>query len=275
MAVSKTDYVQLPGLKMHYAQAGEGQNTLLFVHGYSASWRIWRGVMESVPDDFRALAVDVRGSGDSDKPDAGHTVRQMSEDIYQFARALDLKDFTMVGHSMGGVITIDFAIEHPELLKSMVMVNPAPPDGLELPAEAKQQLMGVFKSRSREGVAQMLRMMAFAPDAQVDQAIMDELVDDAIKASEALLDQAMADMEGLRLGDRLSGIDLPALLVHGDRDAAVPLAESVKTFERISGCSLQVFYGCGHSPQLEVQDDFARLLVSFARKPRRRVEVAQ
>ncbi len=275
MVSCKTEYLQLPELRMHYAQAGEGGNTVLFIHSYGASWRWWRGVMESLPDDFRALAVDVRGSGESDKPETGHTVKQMAEDVYQFACKLGLKDLTMVGHSMGGAITINFALEHPELLKSMVLVDPAPADGLELPAEAKAQMLATFKSRNPESIAQVAKMMAFAPDAQVQQAIMDELVDDALKASDAFLEQAMADMEKMKLGDRLSGIDLPALMVHGDRDAAVPLADSIKTSELISGCGLQVFYGCGHSPQIEVQEEFVNLLISFVRNPRRRLEEEQ
>lgn len=275
MASCKTNYIQLPGLKMHYASAGEGENTVLLVHGYSSSWRAWKGAMERLPGDFRAIAVDVRGSGDSDKPASGHTIKQMSEDIYQLAQALNLKKFTLAGHSMGGAITMNFAIDHPELLKSMVMVNPAPPDGLMLPAEAKEQFMAILKSKNREGIGQMLRMMAFAPDAQVDDAVMSELVDDAVKVSDAFLEQAMADMGNLKLGDSLSKIDLPALMIHGDRDAAVALSDAVNTFQRICGCSLQVFYGCGHFPQLEAQEDFTRLLISFARNPRRRQETPQ
>ncbi len=274
MPVGDTDLIQLPGLKMHYAHAGNGENTVLFVHGYSASWRIWRRVIERLPEDFRAIAIDVRGSGDSEKPDSGHTVKQMSDDIYRFTEAMNLSDFTLVGHSMGGAITINFALEHQDLLKSIIMVDPAPPDGLELPPEAREQVVAVMRSRSPEGVELVLRAMALAPDAQVEQTIVDELVEDAIKASDAFLDQAMADLENLRMGDRLAGIDVPALMIHGDRDGAVPLAESIKTFENISGCSLQVFYGCGHSPMIESIDEFTALLVSFVRNPRRRPEPA-
>jgi branched-chain amino acid transport system permease protein len=272
MVSLETDHVQLPGMKMHYARAGEGGNTVLFVHGYSGSWRIWQGVMEGLPEDFEAIAVDLRGSGDSEKTEAGYTIAQMSEDVFQFADTMGLRDFTMVGHSMGGSITINFALEHPELLKSIIMVDPAPADGLELPAGAKEQVLAVLKSRNPEGIAQVLRMMAVAPDAELDRAAEEVLVEDAIKAGEAFLDQAMASLEALQLGGRLSEIDLPALMVHGDRDASVPLEESVKTFQRIGGCSLQVFYGCGHCPQIECRDEFTRLLVSFVRNPRRRME---
>ena len=274
MASFKTDFAQLPGLKMHYARAGKGANNVLFVHGYSSTWQVWSRVMKNLPKDFGAIALDVRGSGDSDKPETGHTIEQMSEDVYQFTQALDLKDFTMVGHSMGGVITMKFALEHPELLKSIVMVNPAPADGLEMPAEEMQQSMSIFKSGDREVIAELWRTLGFASDAQMEQAIVDEMVEDVLKASEPFLDQAMADMGSLRIGDRLSEIDLPALMIHGDRDNGVPLTESIKSFELISGCSLQVFYGCGHYPQLEIQEDFTRLLISFVRNPRRRIEEA-
>jgi pimeloyl-ACP methyl ester carboxylesterase len=117
-------------------------------------------------------------------------------------------------------------------------------------------------------------MMALAPDAQVEQEVIDIMVSDSLKASDGFLEQAMADLEGLDLGSKLSRIDLPALMIHGDRDAAVPMADSIKTFERISGCSLHVFYGCGHSPQVECGEDFLNLLISFSRNPRKREDIA-
>jgi pimeloyl-ACP methyl ester carboxylesterase len=125
-------YVHTPGLDIHYQEAGEGPNVFLLVHGNFGSWRWWDGLLQALPPGFRAYAPDLRGCGDTAGGASPETfeIAQLAGDLRAFADALGLRAFHLVGHSLGGAVALQFALDEPRRVRTLTLVTPAPATGL-------------------------------------------------------------------------------------------------------------------------------------------------
>ncbi len=110
----ETGFVQAGATRLQCFASGYGPETVVFVHGYTASGRIWRLVQEALdPTRFRTIALSNRGAGDSDRSprEEDYTVEAFAADLFGAVHTLGLTDFTLVGHSMGGAtVTQCFSI---------------------------------------------------------------------------------------------------------------------------------------------------------------------
>ena len=255
--------IQAGDVRLHYEERGRGPNLLLLVHGYTACWRWLEPALERLdPARYHAYALDLRGAGQSDRPPSGYNVEQYAEDVFQFCRALNLRDLVYVGHSMGGLTGIQVALSHRELLRGLVLVDPAGADRQELSPEEQQvvdTVTGQFTT-SRD-VARMWYQLAFC--RPLDQPLAEALLDAGMSVSPGHAHDSLLSILSADLGGRLGEITTPTLLIGGDRDALVPLQSMLATHRRIPDCGLHVFHRVGHSPPLEVPDDFARVLTDF------------
>ncbi len=142
-------YAEVNGIRLHYASAGAGP-LILFAHGFPQFWYAWKAQLAEFGRDHRTAAPDLRGYNLSSKPDGveSYRVRHLVEDLRALAAQLGSDRFTLVGHDWGGVVAWAFAIQHPELLRRLVIVNVPHP--------------GVFARELRENPAQR-RASAYIP----------------------------------------------------------------------------------------------------------------
>ena len=127
-------FTQLSKVRLHWYESGDrasASERLVFVHGFQASGRIWQLMQELLPAPYYSIAVDNRGAGQSDAPpdEADYGCKPFADDLFALVTQLGLRDFTLVGHSMGGATAMQFAVDHPETLKAVVLMDPAGPDG--------------------------------------------------------------------------------------------------------------------------------------------------
>src|SRR5438105_3348544 len=126
-------FVQLETIRAHYEEAGAGRNVLVLVHGNFASSRWWRPVLDRVPAGWRAYAMDLRGCGETAPPTdaaAQYSIPNLASDLAAFVERLDLPAFHLVGHSLGGAVALEFALQRDERVRSLALVAPPPPGGL-------------------------------------------------------------------------------------------------------------------------------------------------
>ena len=98
----------------------------LFLHGYVDSWRSFAGVIEALPREYRAVALDLRGHGDSDKPECCYAMEDFAQDLLLFMDALELDKANLVGHSMGSFIAQSFAARCPGRVERLILISSAP-----------------------------------------------------------------------------------------------------------------------------------------------------
>ena len=257
----RTDFVQADVVKLQYFEQGAGPELLVLVHGYQSSGRIWRLVQEALdPTRFRSLALSNRGAGDSERTasEADYTVESFAQDLFATAQALGLRDFTLVGHSMGGATVTQFALEHPELVKALVLLNPAPLAGRTPAANWEQQMREQFaKGWAPESVA------ANAP--HVPEEFRRALQADVARNPLERMLGGRRSMASLRLRQRLQELPMPVCVIGGDQDTTVGVHNILAEYLALPANHrfLHMFHSIGHSPNVEVATRCAGVLDRF------------
>jgi branched-chain amino acid transport system permease protein len=246
-------------VELNYVEAGSGDEPLVFIHGYTGRLRDWEEALARLPAGFKGYALDLRGAGDSDRPGAGYNIPQFAEDIDLATRALGLDTFTLVGHSMGGGTAMQFAVTHPERLRKLVLVAPMPSGGIQ---QTDPELRGRMKALRRDKDLARRMAKAFMVRPRTDEQI-ERGIESNLKWQDDAYDGAYESMLSLRLSDRVAALEVPTLMVVGDRD--ILRAPNLEDAQRIPNCALHVFYRVGHMIQQDVADEFVALLVDFVR----------
>lgn len=261
-------YAQLSQVRLEYIVHGEGPERVVFLHGFQASARIWRAVQAALPADrYTSLAIHHRGAGGSEAPadEAAYSIPIFAADAFELTESLGWRDFTLVGHSLGGATAVRFAVDHPDLLKGLVLLDPADPDGREVPggeagvaaiiermiAGRREQLAG---GPSLEGIG--------AAGAAGEVARM--LIEDMRAAPEARLRGSMRSMLTIRTGEAVGRLPMPVLMAMGDADEVIPVPAMLRTWAKLpQGSGLHVWHGVGHSPNVDCPQEVAALIRRF------------
>jgi pimeloyl-ACP methyl ester carboxylesterase len=268
MAIAKLSKVQL-----EYFPHGRGPERIVFIHGFQASARIWQMVQAALPADrYSSIAINNRGAGGSDAPphEADFSVPHFAADAFELVTQFGWKDFTLVGHSLGGATAAQFAVDHPGLLKGLVLLDPADPDGRTLPPGAPsmeemldRMIAGRREQQARGGGGDGID----ASGAGANGELMQLLAEDMRNAPEQRLRGSMRSMFDIRLGERVKSLPMPVLVVGGDADALIPVANMLATWAKYPpGTGLHFWHGIGHSPNLDCPTELATLLEQFIEK---------
>jgi pimeloyl-ACP methyl ester carboxylesterase len=255
-------------VKINYIEQGAGDEVIIFVHGLSSSIGNWREVLERLPKEYHAYALDQRGHGQSGKP-GSYQLTELSEDIYAFARELGIGRFTYVGHSMGGTLGLRFALDHPDVLKASILVGHFPvhewmTTDMQAPILAMTGADDYPSAmKSIMGSPDMLRatvgQMFAAPPSE---KVMNELIDDAITTDPAAASDCYIWMLSSGLDPCLGDIRVPALIVAGVKDLT-PVDAVQHDASGIRGCRFEVFEDSGHFVPTERPQKLVDLLTSF------------
>ncbi len=263
-------FAQLSKVRLEYFAHGHGPERVLLIHGFQASARIWRLVQEALPADrYTSVAINNRGAGGSDAPadEADYGVPQFAADAYELAAQLGWTRYTLVGHSLGGATAVQLAVDHPEALKGLVLLDPADPDGRAIPGgpEAMDALIDQIMANRR---AQQARGAGGdgidASGAGAPAELMRALAEDMRAAPEQRLRGSLRSMFSVRLGERARTLPMQCLMAGGDADAMIPMASKLATWAKLpAGSGLHVWHGVGHSPNLDCPAELADLIVRF------------
>jgi pimeloyl-ACP methyl ester carboxylesterase len=262
-------FAQLSKVRLEYFPHGDGPERVVFIHGFQASAKIWRMVQEALPASrYASIAINNRGAGNSEAPpdEADFGVQPFAADAVELVSQLGWRDFTLVGHSMGGATVAQFAVDHPELLKGLVLLDPADPDGRSLPEGVSMDALLDGRMAARR--EQLARGGAGdgidASGAGANAELMRELAEDMRNAPERRLRGSMRSMLELRIGERVKGLSMPVLLAGGDADALIPISAMLATWAKLpAGSGLHIWHGVGHSPNLDCPGDLAALIRLF------------
>lgn len=260
-------YAQLSRVRMHYYEHGTGPEQVVFVHGFQASGRIWQLVQEALPADrYHSIAVNNRGAGETEAPpdESDFGVEAFAADVYELVTQRGLRDFTLVGHSMGGATVARFAVDHPELLKGLVLLDPSDPDGRDAPPHEVERIIDQRMAARRVQLERGGGGDGIDARAGGGSEFLRLLAADIAAAPARRLRGSLRSMFRLRLGGAVGSLPMPVLLACGDADQLIPLSAMLATWAKYpKGTGLHVWHGVGHSPNVDVPDRFAGLLQRF------------
>jgi non-heme chloroperoxidase len=257
------------GVTLAYDDCGDPDApAVVLIHGVSMSRRYFHKQLVPLSTQNRVVALDLRGHGDSEKTEAGHTVPQYARDLRSFIEALGLDRPVLLGWSMGGFVVLDFIRQFgTSSLAGLVITDEAAsdfkwegfPHGFVDLATLHTLMTEVQDDRQQflEGLVPHM----FHRD-QPDQDIA-WMVSECAKlptgATAAILfDQCVQDYR-----DVLADIDIPTLICWGRHDALLPVSGATHLHEGIHGSQLVIFQESGHCPFIEESETFNRTVTEF------------
>jgi len=192
------------GMKLAYLDEGRGAPAFVFVHGWACNRSYFSLQHEHFKAGHRVISVDLRGHGESDQPQSGYAIRDQAEDVAWLIGELGLDRPIAVGHSLGGLVVLELAAEHPGSVRAIVMLDPAP---LTWPAAARGRIQDLAEAieagdqqRRRDFIASM-----FPPTSppELKARITEEMC--AVPTAVAVgIMRAMLDYDGVAAAKKVS-----------------------------------------------------------------------
>lgn len=211
MLVEKS--ISVDGAEINVVDVGNKSPALVFLHYWGGLSRTWRPVIDSLSEFNRCVAIDFRGWGRSSKESDDFDLDTLGDDVLSVVHHLGLKDFTIVGHSMGGKVALLIAARQPKGLERLILVAPTPPFPLHVSEEQRKGMMASYETR--EGIETAIGILTALPlsDAFREQVIEGTLCG-AAGAKRAWPDREMkADVS-----EEASKINVPVRVIVGKAD---------------------------------------------------------
>lgn len=259
---------------IHFRDVGEGFPIVL-IHGYTGNSRNWALTAPALAERFRVISVDLRGHGLSAKPvsEDAYALEMMASDVYELLKNLEVSECVLVGHSMGGMASQLFVLEHPEMVRALALVDTAAevPKGLLYDERRKQRerLVQIARDQGMEAVfEEQERITPLHPVLAANPRYIEIWREQFLMTSPEAYIACANGMSTRRslLGD-LTKVAVPTLIVCGEHDE--PFLEPSKDMhEAIPGSELVIIPGAGHGPQMETPGEFNRVLMEFLSRVR-------
>jgi pimeloyl-ACP methyl ester carboxylesterase len=267
------------GYKRAFIRAGEGP-ALLLLHGIGNNCQTWAGVIDRLAETHTVIAPDLLGHGRSDKPRGDYSIAAYANGMRDLLSVLDIEQATVVGHSLGGGIALQFAYQFPERCQRLALVGSG---GLG------PELSAGLRAATLPGAELVLTALAgISGPLRVGLQVLERAgrttgwrrVGDFAEAGDALL--ALRDVEARRAflrtlrgvvdarGQAVTALDrlyladsIPMLVVWGSRDPIVPALHAETVRSLVPSARVEVFDGAGHWPHLDEPDRFCDVLLDF------------
>lgn len=238
-----------------------GAVPLVLVHGFLSGSDYWAPVRESLANGRQIVAVDLPGFGQRSHEPAVDSIAVFAGSVLAELDRLDIDQFVLLGHSMGGMIAQEMAHQSPRRVEALILFGTGPegelPGRFEPIAESRRKVAEQGKEPTVSFIVSnwYVRGMQdprFAPSREL-----------ARQACEEAVLGGLAAMEGWRGVEYLAGHKMPTLVIWGDQDRAYPISQELALWQGIDNARLAVLPGAGHNAHHEKPELFCALLEDF------------
>jgi len=267
-------FVEVDGVRVHYQEAGDPKApVMMLIHGFASSTLVWSKVfLRLASAGFRVIAPDMLGFGYSGKPrNAEYTIASQARQIIGLLDRLKIRQANFVGSSYGGAVAATCALEYRNRVNKLVLVgtvNNNQPKAFTLMRVFGSPLIGDVVSPLLIGSRRLLRRRMKRVYDRHSRVLDERRVEArhlplrASSAQRAIIRTVRAwDAEHISRDAHL--IQQPTLLLWGENDREIPLADGERLHEEIPGSRLMVFLNCGHLPHEEYPEEFTRIVTEF------------
>jgi len=256
----------MAGIDLHYESAGAGEAVLL-IHGLGSGAADWGAQIDALASHYRVIAPDLRGHGRSPRAAGPYAMHDFADDLLRLLDRLQVKTAHVVGISLGGGIAFQLAVQAPQRLRSLVIVNSGPELITRTLAEriAIWQRYAVIHLLGLRKMGELLAVRLFPHDAALRQTFVERF---ATNDKRCYL-SALRAFVGWSVADRLGEITCPTLVVAADQDYS-PVALKEAYVARLPNARLAVIEDARHALPMEKPDVFNRCLLEFLQQQRAR-----
>lgn len=250
------------GKTLAYVEKGSPYGTpVIFLHGLSDSWHSFEKVLPLLPDDYHAFAISQRGHGGSSKNFQSFRPKDFAKDVAVFMQKLKIPSAIIVGHSMGGMVAQQFALNYPGLVKALVIVdsdaswkdNPGVPEFYEMAMQLKDPIDKEFMDAFQKGTIVK----------PIDSVYYNTLLQESLQVPARVFKGALKEMIDVDFLPLLHQVNVPVLLLWGDKDGVCQLSDQQKMQAAFKDAKLIVYEGAGHALHWEEPQRFALDITKF------------
>jgi pimeloyl-ACP methyl ester carboxylesterase len=274
-------FIGINGLKVHYKTKGSGKQAIILLHGFGASVFSWREVIGPLSEIGRVVAYDRPAFGLTQRPipgewqgESSYTPQAQVDLLFGLMDQLGIKQAILIGNSAGGSVAMNAALQNPQRVQALVLVDPAVYENNAMPAFVRPILetpqmdrLGILLSRSIATRGMDILTSAWHDQAKLTPFIIENYRKPLLADHwDAALWQLTCAAQTSHLPERLAEFRLPILVVTGDDDRIVPTANTVRLAGELPEAQLLVFEGCGHVPQEECPQAFLAAVRPFIEK---------
>ncbi len=279
LADPDSKFIEVKGLKIHYKITGQGQTAMILLHGFASSVYSWREVMEPLSQLGTVVAFDRPAFGLTERPMQWSDPNPYGPDFQTeltvaLMDKLGIQKAILIGNSAGGAVATLTTLRYPERVQALVLVDAAIYSGG--PATSLMRFLYQTPQMNHIGplIARQIQRWGrqFGESAWHDPTKLTEEIwagyskPTRVNNWDRALWYFTAASRDLRLGQQISLLKLPVLVITGDDDRIVPTTQSLRLANEIPGAELAVIANSGHVPHEEQPTDFLRVIIPFIEK---------
>ncbi len=264
--------VSLPGGDLQVTDSGpRNAPPIVLVHCFTCAMDWWDRVLPRLEKNHRVVRVDLLGHGGSEMPASGYSIEDQADAVAEALARLDVRDATVVGHSLGGTVSVGLAERSPALVDRIVIVDSEPThEEGDLGLLARLTFTPVlgpalWRVKSDFTVREGLEV-AFAPGYDVPDAFVEDLQRMTYSAYEEAANESQDYSKEKGLNERVRESGKPLLVIMGAEEQIIddPAAALAAYREVVPGAETKLIPGVGHSPNVEAPTATAALILAFA-----------
>lgn len=271
-------FVEIDGIRTHYVVVGNGRPVVL-LHGNGESVADWSRTMPHPASGLRVYAIDLPGAGDSDKPPFDYSAENLAEFVIRFLDALVIERPALVGHSFGGLIALMIALEQPERVASLTLIDSTGlgkeihpmlaaaslPVAGELSTAWASTWFGAKQRAWARGDLHFARTSQIPHVWLSEQERMAQMPGYLEAELAAARQQTVIGQQRIVVLDRLHHVNCPVMIVWGERDRAVPVNHAEAAAKRLPNSRVEIIPRAGHLPHVERPGETGEAMHAFLR----------
>lgn len=251
-------FAEINGFTMHYEDTGQG-DPIILQPGWISTGDAWAGIVPGLAGSYRCIVLETRGTGQSERVAGGHTIVQFADDLIALADHLSIDRFTIVGHSMGGVIATEVAAKVPQRVERLVYVA-STADASYVPNEIWNMLLGLSDAIA-DGDKEAAKGFMMGITARREGVPFDLIAEAAVACSPEFIRDSIRSCAKFSPSRPPSAIETPALVIGGSADAF--LGASLATHAALPNATLHVFNRASHLLNVDVPVETAAAIDDF------------
>ncbi|WXG43740.1 MAG: alpha/beta hydrolase [Promethearchaeati archaeon SRVP18_Atabeyarchaeia-1] len=244
------------GLKTHYEEYGEGK-PLVLIHGAQGTVEGFDGMIKILRNKYRVITPSLPGRSGSESMSGEVTMKRYSDHIARLLPKINVKNAIVGGSSMGGLVSLSFCFDHPEMTSALVLIDS--------PAKIQidEKIVNLFVD-DYEGTTRLAASLGYSKNTPKD------VVEAALRYNlKVPVETTLKDLRATGRYDpisRLAEIRVPTLIIRGSEDILTPKPMSDILNNRIKGSTIKIIKGAGHSSIVEKPMEVSEAIMQFLRK---------
>ena len=264
----KEKFLMAGSTALHIADSGVGEKCVVLLHGYLESMYVWDDFTSLLTPSVRVITVDIPGHGISEVKGEVHTMEMVADVLHEMLNSLGIEKLTMVGHSMGGYVSLAFCARYPEQLEGLVLLSSSPNPDTDLKKENRRREIALVRAGKKDALARVAPEAGFA---EHNRRRLKSYIDDLVECVHITEDDGIVALLGGMIervdqNEMLRKCDVLQLFIMGKHDAYIPVEAAEAIIANNPQAEVAWLENSGHMGFIEEPEACAEALLKFIEK---------